>query len=179
MVGFGEDASTVLYVVPVEADDQRFIGLVAKDLQRLDDAIGHRVTGGDAAEHVDEHALDLRVVQDHVQARGHHLGRRAAADVEEVRRLDPVVALTGVGDNVQRRHDQAGAVADDADLPVELDVVEIMRLGLELQRVGGVAIFELRVAGLTEIGIAVESDLAVQRQDLRVVVTREACGPMG
>ena len=112
-------------------------------LQRADDAVGDRVARGDAAEHVDEHALDLRVAQDDVEAGGHHLGRGAAADVEEVGRLHAAVLLAGVGDDVQRRHHQARAVADDADLAVELDVVEVVLLGLELERVGGVLVLEL------------------------------------
>ena len=168
MVGFGQDATAFFDVVAVEPHHQRLVRLVAQDLQRVDDAGGHRVAGGDAAEHVDEHALDLRVVQDDVQAGGHHLGRRAAADVEEVGRLDAAVLLTGVGDDVQRRHHQARAVADDADLAVELDVVEVVLLGLELQRIGGVAVLELGVVGVPEVGVGVEGDLAVQRQDLVV-----------
>ena len=44
----------------------------------------------------------------------------AAADVEEVGGLDPTVVLTGVGGDVEGRHDQARAVTDDADLAVEL-----------------------------------------------------------
>ena len=168
MVGLGEDAAALLDVVAVEPDDQRLVGLVAEHLQRLDDAVGDRVARGDAAEHVDEHALDLAVAEDDVQPGGHHLGRGAAADVEEVGRLDAAVLLAGVGDDVQRGHDQARAVADDADLAVELDVVEVVLLGLELQRVGGVAVLELGVAGLPEVGVGVEGDLAVQRQDLVV-----------
>ena len=168
VVGLGQDAPALLDVVAVEADDQRLVGLVAEDLQRLDDAVGDRVAGGDAAEDVDEHALDLRVAQDDVEAGGHHLGRGAAADVEEVGRLDAAVLLAGVGDDVERRHHQARAVADDADLAVELDVVEVVLLGLELERVGGVLVLELGVAGLAEVGVVVEGDLAVQRQDLVV-----------
>ena len=52
-----------------------------------------------------------------VQPVRHHLRRRAAADVEEVRRLHPAVLLTGVGHHVQRGHHQARTVADDPDLP--------------------------------------------------------------
>ena len=155
-------------LVAVEADHQRLVGFVAEHLERLDDAVGDRVTGGDAAEHVDEHALDLAVVEDDVETRSHHLGRRAAADVEEVRRLDAVVVLTGVGDDVEGGHDQARAVADDADLAVELDVVEVVLLGLEFERIRGVFVLELRVAGLTEVGVRVEGDLAVEREDLVV-----------
>ena len=168
VVRLGQDAAALVDVVAVQADHQRLVGLVAEDLERVDDAVGDRVARGDAAEHVDEHALDLRVVQDDVEAGGHHLRRGAAADVEEVGRLDAAVLLTGVGDDVQRRHHQPRAVADDADLAVELDVVEVVLLGLELQRICGVAVFELRVVGMTEVGVGVEGDLAVQRQDLIV-----------
>ena len=168
VVRLGEDAPALHDVVAVEPHDQRLVGLVAEDLQRLDDAVGDGVAGGDAAENVHEHALYLGVVQDHVQAGGHHLGRGAAADVEEVGRLDPAVLLAGVGDHVQRGHHQARAVADDADLTVELDVVEVVLLGLELQRIGGVAVFELHVLGVAEVGVGVQCDLAVQRQDLVV-----------
>ena len=82
---------------------------------------------------------------------GHHLGRRAAADVEEVGRLDAAELLAGVGDDVEGAHDQAGAVADDADLAVELDVVEVLLLGLGLERVGGARRPRSRVvAGVAE-----------------------------
>ena len=168
MVGLGQDAAALVDVVAVEADDQRLVGLVAQDLQRADDAVGDRVARGDAAEDVDEHALDLRVAEDDVEAGGHHLRRGAAADVEEVGGLDAAVLLTGVGDDVQRRHHQTRAVADDADLAVELDVVEVVLLGLELERIGGVPVLELRVVGMTEVGVGVEGDLAVQREDLIV-----------
>src|SRR6478736_6367934 len=173
VVGLGEDAAALVDVVAVEPDHQRLVGLVPKDLQRLDDAVGDRVACGDAAEHVHEHALDLRVVQDDVQPCGHHLRGGAAADVEEVGRLDPAVLLAGVGDHVEGGHHQARAVADDADLTVELDVVEVVLLGLELERVGGVAVLEPHVFGMAEVGVGIQRDLAVQRQDLAWVVLTE------
>src|SRR4051794_5924648 len=113
VVRLGEDPATLVDVVAVQADDERLGGVVAEDLQRLDDAVGHRVAGGDAAEDVDEDALDVVVAEDDVQPGRHGLGRRAAADVEEVRGLHPAVLLAGVGDDVEGRHDQARAVADD------------------------------------------------------------------
>src|SRR4051812_17548582 len=61
MVGFGEDAASLVDVVAVEADDERLGGLVAEDPQGRDDALGHLVAGRDAAEDVDEHALHGRV----------------------------------------------------------------------------------------------------------------------
>ena len=108
-------------------------------------------------------AFDLRVAEDHVEAVGHHLGVGAAADVEEVRRLDAAVLLAGVRDDVEGGHDQAGAVADDADLAVELDVVEALLLGLGLERVGLVLDLERRVVRVAEVGVVVERDLAVER----------------
>src|SRR3954467_4005633 len=85
--GGGGGWAALFGVVAVEADDERLRRLVAEDAQGRDDAVGDGVAGGDPAEDVDEHALDGRVAQDDVQPVGHHLGRGAAADVEEVRRL--------------------------------------------------------------------------------------------
>src|SRR4029079_11097089 len=116
MCGFGEDAAALLDVVAVQSHDQRLGGLVAEDLEGADDAVGHLVTGGDAAEDVDEHRLDVLVAQDDVQTVDHDLGRRAAADVQEVGWLGVLARaaelLTGVGDAVERGHHQSRAVAD-------------------------------------------------------------------
>ena len=76
--------------------------------------------------------------------------------------------LAGVRDDVEGRHDQAGAVADDADLAVELDVVEVLLLGLGLQRVGGGLVGQRLVLGLAEGGVLVEGDLAVEGRHLAV-----------
>ena len=75
---------------------------------------------------------------------------------------------TRVGHDVQRRHHQPRAVTDDAHLAVELDVVEIVLFGLELQRICGIAVFEFRVVGMPEVGVGIEGDLAVQRENLIV-----------
>ncbi len=137
-----------------------------QQLQRADDAVGHRVTGGDAAEHVDEDALDLRVGDDDLEPVGHDLRGGAAADVEEVGGLDAAVGLSGAGDHVEGAHDEAGAVADDADRAVELDVVEALGLGCGLQRVLGGGVDEVGVAGVAEAGVLVQGHLAVQRDDV-------------
>ena len=76
--------------------------------------------------------------------------------------------LARIGDHVECRHHQAGAVADHADLAVEFDVVQIVLLGLEFQWIGGLCVLELGVIRMTEIGVAVQGDLPVQRQDLVV-----------
>src|ERR1700754_1803545 len=166
--GFVEDPAALGRVVAVQPHHDRVADLLAALPEHADrghDAVGDRVAGGDAAEHVDEHAADRRVGQHDLQAVGHHLGRGAAADVEEVGGPHPPERLTGVGHHVQRGHDQAGAVPDDADLALELDVVEVLGLGLRLQRVGAGVVRELvEVLLLAERGVVVQRDLAVQRQ---------------
>src|SRR5688500_15587802 len=81
VVGRGKDPPTLLHVVAVEPDDQGLRGLVTEDAEGGHDPVGDRVARGDPAEDVDEDALHGRVGQDDVQAVGHHLGRRATADV--------------------------------------------------------------------------------------------------
>ena len=81
--------------------------------ERLDDAVGDLVAGGDPAEDVDEDAPHGGVGQDDVQPVGHHLGRGAAADVEEVGRLDAAELLTGVGDDVEA----VGIAVEERRLP--------------------------------------------------------------
>src|SRR3712207_6334578 len=117
VVGLGEDPPALLHVVAVEPDDQRLGRLVAEQLQRVHDAVGDRVAGGDPTEDVDEDALDGGVGQDDVQAVGHDLGRGAATDVEEVGRLHTAELLARVRDDVQGAHHQPGAVADYSHLP--------------------------------------------------------------
>ena len=143
-------------LLPSSRTTSGLVCLVAELLQGADDAVGDLVAGGDAAEDVDEDRLDLRVAEDDVEAVGHHLGRGAAADVEEVGRLHAAVLLTGVRDHVEGRHDQARAVADDADLAVELDVVEVLLLGRELERVLVLDELERRVVLVAEVGVVVE-----------------------
>src|SRR4051794_35714544 len=165
VVGLGEDPPALLHVVAVESDDQRLGRLVAEQLQGVHDAVGDRVAGGDPAEDVDENALDGGVGQDDAQAVGHDLGRGAATDVQEVGRLDAAELPTGVGDDVQGAHHEPRAVADDADLAVELDVVEVLLLGRGLQRVGRGRVLEPFVLRVPEAGVVVEGHLRVERED--------------
>src|SRR5829696_7994581 len=162
VVGLGQDAPAFLDVVAVETHDQRLGRLVAEVLQGGHDAVGHGVAGRDAAEDVDEHALHGRIGQDDVEAVPHNLGRGATPDVEEVGRLDAAELLSGVGDDIEGAHDQAGTVADDADLALELDVVEVLLLGRGLERIGRGGVLERRVLRLPEAGVLVEGDLGVE-----------------
>src|SRR6478609_7919408 len=63
MIGFGQNAPALFDVVAVEPDDERLVGLIAKDLQCRHDAVGHRVARSNAAEDVDEYALHLAVAE--------------------------------------------------------------------------------------------------------------------
>jgi len=84
------------------------------------------------------------------------------------------VGLTGVRDDVEGAHDETRAVADDADLAVELDVVEAEVLGLRLQRVGLLADLELLVVRVPHLGgVLVQGDLAVERLELVAGQPRE------
>src|SRR2546423_7352544 len=100
-----EDPPTLLGVVAVQPYHQRLVHrlpALAEQGERVQDAVGDRVAGGDAAEHVDEHAPHRRGRQHDLQPVGHHLGARAAADVEEVRPAYPAQVLPRVRHPVQR-----------------------------------------------------------------------------
>src|SRR5580704_4732809 len=172
--GYGrllQDAPALGGVVAVEPDHDRPVDLLAalgEQADRRDDPVGHRVAGGDPAEDVHEHATHARVGQHDLQPVRHHLGGRAAADVEEVRGADAAERLARVGHHVQGGHDQAGAVADDADLAVELDVVQVLGLGPGLDRVGVADVLEPGVL-LAERGVVVQRHLPVDRENLAVL----------
>src|SRR5580704_386125 len=163
-LGLLEYAPPLGGVVAVETDHDRPVHLLTARAEHPDrryDPVRHRVARGDPAEDVDEHAADRRVGQHDLQAVRHDLGRGASANVEEVRRADPAELLARVGDDIESGHDQARAVADDADLAVQLDVVEVFLLGLRLQRVRGTGVGELPPV-VPERRVVVERDLGVQ-----------------
>src|SRR5699024_1541415 len=53
----------------------------------------------------------------------------------------------------------------DADFAVEFDVVEIGFCRLEFQRVGRLLIVQVGMVWLAEVGVVVDGDLAVDRED--------------
>src|ERR1700691_2623011 len=138
-VRLGEDPAALGGVVAVESHYDRaadLLAALAQEADRRDDPVGDRVAGCDPAEYVHEHRADRGVGQHDLQAIRHDLGRRPAADVEEVGRPHAAELLARVGDDVKGRHHQASAIADDADGPFQLDVVEVLLLGPRLDRVG-------------------------------------------
>jgi hypothetical protein len=158
----------LLGVGAVETDDDGRLDVDAS--QCLDDAVGHLLAAGDAAEDVDEDGLDLVVGVDDLEGSGHDVGVGAAADVQEVGR--PAAHLV---DHVAGTHGQARPVGDDPDRAVETDVLEVLRLGQPLAFVEFFGAGEVGPLGMTEGGVVVEADLGVEgvhptvrREDQRV-----------
>ena len=120
-VGLREEPAALDVVRAVEAHDERDVGVELGE--RLDQAARDLVAARDAAEDVEEDRLDLRVGEHHLDGGRDRLGVRAAARVEEVRRL-----AARLRDDVERAHHEPGAVAEDADVAVELDVLQPERL---------------------------------------------------
>src|SRR5690606_16507552 len=85
-----------------------------------DDAVGHVVGPGDAAEDIEEDGLHVRIAGDDPERIDDFLRVRAAADIEEVGGRTAVVL-----DQVHRGHGEAGAVHHAADVTVELDESEV------------------------------------------------------
>ena len=122
--GLAQDLLAELDIGAFEPHHQRHVQV---DLARRgDDALGDHVAAHDAAEDVDQDALDVGVGEDDLERGGHPLLGGAAADIEEIGRRAAIEL-----DDVHRRHREAGAVDHAADIAVELDVVERVLGGLE------------------------------------------------
>src|SRR5690606_19031033 len=151
---------------PLQPDDQRN---VQADLpRRRHHAFGDDVAAHDAPEDVDQDRLDVRVGEDDLECLDDAVGGRAAADVEEVRRLAAVEL-----DDVHRRHGEAGAVHHAADVTVELDVVEAEASRLQLYRVLLALVAERLDVLVPEQGVLVEIHLGIERQELAVAGDHE------
>ena len=120
----------------------------------------HQVAPGDASEDVHEHDLHGGIGQHDLERRGHLVGRRAAADVEEVR--GPRARL---GHDVERGHHEPGAVADDAHVSVELHVLQALLLRACLHVVDRELIGQLGDVRVTPQGVVVDRHLRVERDD--------------
>src|SRR5574343_483253 len=156
--GILQDLLADLFVGALHADNQRHgqVGFLGCS----DNAGGDGVAAHDAAEDVDQDALDLGILEHDLEGFGDLFGGRAAADVEEVGRLGAEQL-----DGVHGRHGQAGAVDQAADVAVERDVGEVELGGFDF-----VGIFFGRVAHgddrfLTVAGVGVEVELGVEGLD--------------
>src|SRR5581483_3784185 len=117
----------------------------------------------DAAKDVDEHGAYVLVAEQDAERVFYLLGVGAAAHVEEVGG-----ASAGVLDDVHGGHRQAGAVYHAAHVAVELDVVQAVLGGLDLERVFLADVAQLAEVLMTIQGVVVEVDLGVEREQAPV-----------
>ena len=103
-------------------------------------------------------ARTLRVGKNQLEGRGHALGGRAAADVEEVGGLAALQL-----DQVHGRHRQACAVDHAGDVAIERDVVEIVLAGDALGRIFLVRIAQRGHLRLAEQRVGLDVELAIER----------------
>src|ERR1017187_6593936 len=97
---FVQDAASLGCVVTVQPHHDRVVHLLAALPEQADggnDAFRDRVAGGDAAEHVAEDTAAGWAGHPDPRAVAHPRGESPAADVEEVRRLDPAELLARLG----------------------------------------------------------------------------------
>src|SRR5438874_6699313 len=133
----------------------------AEILDCRDDALRQDVAAQDAAENVDQNRFHLFVRHEDLEGVADLLGIRAAADVQEVRRL-PSRQL----DDVHRRHRQAGAVHHAADVAVEMDVIEIELRRFDLERILLAEIAQLLDVWMTIERVVVEGHFRVERNEI-------------
>ena len=157
----GEQRAALRVVGPVEPDDERHARLDA--VERLDQPARDLVAARDAAEDVEQHGGHRLVGEDHLDRAGDLVRLGAAAGVEEVRR-----PAAGQRDDVERAHDEAGAVAEDADVAVELHVGQPALARHALLRVLAGEVAQLGVLRVPEQRVVVERDLRVERHHAAV-----------
>ncbi len=151
-----QDRPSLVGVRAVEPDHDRRVDLHL--LERLHDAVGDFLALRDATEDVDEDRPHVGVVVDHLERACHHVGVRAAADVEEVRRR-----AADLVHDVDGAHREPGTVGDDADVAVEPDVLQTPLVRDPLARVAHLRRVVLLVLGVAEHRVVVERDLGVER----------------
>ena len=127
-------------------------------LERREDPARDLVAARDAAEDVEEDRADLAVARDHLERVDDALRVAAAAEVAEVRR-----PAAGDDDDVDGRHREPGAVAEDPDRAVELHVRDALLARERLERVGGGDVAHLGDVRVAEERAVVDRDLRVER----------------
>jgi hypothetical protein len=125
-------SAALLGVGAVEADDQ-LLREVAEPLGRLDDAVGDLLAAGDAAEDVDEHALDVGSLSTSPSDSAIASADAPPPTSRKLAARPPFCATTS-----SVAITRPGAVAEHPDVAVELDVLDALGLGLGLERVVGV-----------------------------------------
>src|SRR5581483_4359141 len=171
---FLQDLLAEVDVGALKPHDQRHVQV---DLARRGhDALGNDVAAHDAAEDVDQDALDVGIFEDDLERRRHAFLGGAAADIEEVGGRRTIEL-----DDVHGGHGEPRAVHHAADLAVELDVVQRIFAGLGLGRillvyvaqVLDIPVPEQRVVGEVQLGIEGQ-DVAARGDDQRVDLDQRA-----
>ena len=157
--GLREKAPSLLRVRAVETDDDRVVDTHLPEC--LQDPARDLVAAGDAAEDVEEDRPNLLVARDHAERVDDALRVSPAPEVAEVRR-----APADEGHDVDRGHGEPGAVAEDADLAVELHVRDALLPRHPLERVELGHVPHLRDVGMPEERVVVHGELRVERQYL-------------
>src|SRR6185437_12635455 len=170
----GQDLPPLGHVGAFHADHQRQLQLHRP--RRLDHPGGQRVAAQDAAEDVDQHRLHRRVFQQDLEGVPHLLAVRSAAHVEEVGGRS-----AGILNDVHGRHRQPGAVDHAGHVALELDVVQPVLAGLDLERRLLVQVAQLFQLRMPVQRVVVQVDLGVERhqrvfrgQDQRVDLGQRA-----
>jgi len=115
--------------------------------------------GGEAGEgltDVDKDGLYLLLGEDNLKRLLDGSGGRASSDVEEVGGVAAVEL-----EDVHRRHGEAGAVDEAANVAVELDEVEAVLGGVDLSRVLLRLVAHGKDVLLAELGVLVKAELGV------------------
>ena len=150
-----------LSLVPSRRTTNGTVGLIWSNasIRPLRDLVAAR----DAAEDVEQHGGDVLVGEDHLDRLGDRLGREPPPASRKF-----AGRAAGLGDHVERGHHEPGAVAEDADVAVELDEGQAALAGHPLLLVLGGDVAQRGVVGVAEERVVVERDLRVERRDLAV-----------
>ena len=125
---------------------------------RFDDPLGNDVAAHDAAEDVDEDPLDVRILQNDLEGLRHFFPGGPAPHVQEIGRLAAELLQ-----DVEGCHGQSGAVHHAADVPVQLDVGEVVFAGVDFQGIELGVVEHVGVFAVAEHGVVVEGDLRIHR----------------
>ncbi len=158
---FSERLFACFHVIAFESDDEG--QFEARFASGFDDSGGDDVAVHDAAEDVDEDALDFRIGEDDLESGGHLVFGGTATDVEEVRGF-----TSGELDDVHGGHGESCSVDEASDVSVEADVVEVELTCFDFAGILLGFVAHGDDVGLAEQGVVVEVELGVEGEEALV-----------
>jgi len=150
----------------LEPEYDRFVKL--ENLVGFDDRCREAVASQDTTKDVDEDGLHLGVVLQNLQRLDQSGALSAAADVQEVGGLLPVLV-----DDVHGGHGKASTVYKAADVATDVNIVKVVFLGYSLRGVKGGVVLVLGKLFLAVGGVVVDRDLAVSSENFVVLGENE------